>query len=114
MQNDFPHAADALVMTPCEPHELVRGQEQCLLERVAPMLENQSVTLDMRYVTRIDAAGIAALIALYSASQKAGTQFVIVHAMPRVASILTLVGLDSILLAHEPDVDASHMNPAAA
>jgi anti-anti-sigma factor len=114
MTNNFPHAEKAIVMTPCEPHELVRGQEQCLLERVGAVLDRQSVTLDLRNVTRIDAAGIAALIALYRLAQKAGTQFVITHAAPRVAGILALVGLDEILFHHDPEADRPRCNPVAA
>ena len=116
MKNESSHAGigEAMVMTPCEPHELVRGQEQCLLERVAPALESQDVTLDMRYVTRIDAAGIAALIALYRTAEKAGTRFAILHATPHVAAILSLVGLDRILFSHDGEVDGSRFNPVAA
>ena len=116
MENESSHAGkrEAMVLMPCEPHELVRGQEQCLLERVAPAIASQDVTLDMRCVTRIDAAGIAALIALYRAAEKAGTRFVILHATPHVAAILALVGLDRILFSQEKEVESSRLNPVAA
>ena len=68
----------------------------------------------MRYVTRIDAAGIAALIALYRTAENAGTRFVILHATPHVAAILALVGLDRILFSHDEEVDGSRLNPVAA
>ena len=52
--------------------ELVRGSEEDLLAWLAPLVLQQSVTLDLGTVERIDAAGIAALISLYSAASQAG------------------------------------------
>jgi anti-anti-sigma factor len=80
-------------------HELVRGQEQQLLKYLEPVVRQQSVTLDMRHIERIDAAGIAALISLYADACAAGHQFAIVNASHRVAEILELVGLDRILIS---------------
>ncbi len=87
-------------MAPGNLRELVRGQEQCLLEQMMPIVRRQSVSLDLGRVERIDAAGIAALIALYSCARSAGNEFAIANASPRVAQILALVGLDRIFLSH--------------
>jgi anti-anti-sigma factor len=82
-------------------HELVRGQEQELVERLTPLVRRRSVTLDLARVERIDAAGIAALISLYGSAHVAGNEFMIVNACTRVAEILALVGLDRILISRE-------------
>ena len=42
--------------------ELVRGHDQDLFARLAPVVRRQSLLLDLELVERIDAAGIAALI----------------------------------------------------
>jgi len=80
--------------------ELVRGQEQRLVDWLTPVVREQSVLLDLRQVERIDAAGIAALISLYGCARSTGHKFSVVNAKPRVAEILALVGLDRILLSH--------------
>jgi anti-anti-sigma factor len=85
---------------PGEMTELVRGREEALLERLKPLVRTQPVTLDMRNVQRIDAAGIAALISLYCVASQAGHSFTLANATPRVEEILLLVGLDRILV-HE-------------
>lgn len=85
-----------------EMAELVKGQERALVERVNPLVRNQSVRLDLRRVERIDAAGITALITLYRAAHEAGHEFSIARAAPRVKEILDLVGLLH-LLAMEPE-----------
>jgi len=87
--------------------ELVRGSEQLLLELVAPLVRRQSVALDLGSVQRIDAAGIAALISLYDSARKAGHIFTVTNVSPRVVQILSLVGLDRILLSQNT-VQASH------
>jgi len=79
--------------------ELVRGEDQRLVDRVTPLVRRQSVALDLSSVERIDAAGIAALISLYRAACEAGHCFTVSHASPRVTEILALVGLDRILLS---------------
>ena len=79
--------------------ELVRGSEQRLLERVAPLVRRQCVTLDLGSVERIDAAGIAALISLYGSAREAGHLFTVSNASPRVAQILSLVGLERVLIS---------------
>jgi anti-anti-sigma regulatory factor len=80
-----------------EMTELVRGQEEKLLERLTPLVRSQPVTLELSEVERIDAAGIAALIRLYCLAAEAGLPFTVSHARPHVEEILHLVGLDRIL-----------------
>jgi anti-anti-sigma factor len=100
------NTAETLVLAPGDVHELVRGQEQYLVERLTPIVRRQNVTLDLRDVERIDAAGIAALISLYGAALSAGNEFAVVNASHRVAEILALVGLDRILLSHHADSES--------
>ena len=105
------------VTVPGNLHELVRGQEQQLLNDLEPVVDKRSVTLDMRQVERIDAAGIAALISLYGAAHAAGHDFAVVNASPRIAEILQIVGLDRILISREaapcPQGEPSYEMPAA-
>ncbi len=105
------------IMAPGNLHELVRGQEHCLLDKLDPVVREQSVTLDMRQIERIDAAGIATLISLYGTAHSAGHEFAIVNASHRVAEILALVGLDRILISHNavpsPQSDPCFEIPAA-
>ena len=77
--------------------ELVRGQEEELLERLTPLVRTQSVTLELSRVERIDAAGIAALIKLYRLALEASHSFTVSHARAHVAEILQLVGLERFL-----------------
>lgn len=79
--------------------ELVRGDEQLLLDRLMPVVREQSISLDLRDVTRIDAAGLAALITLYSEACKAGHRLTVSRPSRHVREILDLVGLDRILIA---------------
>jgi anti-anti-sigma factor len=95
---------------PAELTELVRGHDQRLLERVAPLVRRQSIALDLNSVERIDAAGIAALVTLYTTACAAGHSFTVSKASPRVARILALVGLDRILLSQNA-VQTSHCGP---
>jgi anti-anti-sigma factor len=81
---------------PIEHTELVRGQDQRLLEQLLPFVRRESVCLDLRPVERIDAAGLAALIKLYCAARDAGHDFAVANASPHVAEILALVGLDKL------------------
>jgi anti-anti-sigma factor len=97
------NAAGGTLMTADDLSELVRGEEQRLVERMAPVVRSQSVLLDLRHVRRIDAAGIAALITLYGCARETGHDFTVLNVTPRVAEILALVGLDRILLSHNVD-----------
>ena len=87
--------------------ELVRGLDQPLLERMTPIAQRHSLTLDFSSIRRIDAAGAAALVTLYCISSKAGHQFTVVNASEHVVETLTLVGLDALLLQQDA-------NPAPA
>lgn len=78
--------------------ELVRGQEQKFLEQLKPLICEQNVTVDLRNVTRIDAAGLAALITLYCDACKAGHNFRIANPSVHVAELLALVRLDALLV----------------
>ncbi len=96
------NTAEAILVSPGDMRELVRGQEQCLVEGLTALVREQNVTLDLQHVERIDAAGIAALISLYGSAKSAGKEFTVANAAPRVAEILKLVGLDHFLLTHSP------------
>ncbi|HZB87852.1 MAG TPA: STAS domain-containing protein [Terracidiphilus sp.] len=117
MNSTLINPATMLLIEPAELHELVRGQEQVLVERLKPVVERQSTTLDLARVERIDAAGIAALIALYRCAQRAGHQFNVANATHHVAEILAIVGLDRILLSCTMDPASpsqSHFTRTAA
>ncbi|HUX44796.1 MAG TPA: STAS domain-containing protein [Terracidiphilus sp.] len=94
------NTATALRIAPHDLQELVRGQEQSFLNRMTPLVREHSVLLDFEHVERVDAAGIAALLALYAAAHGTGNEFAILNARPHVAEVLTLVGLDRILVSH--------------
>jgi anti-anti-sigma factor len=80
--------------------ELVRGHEQSLLARFAPLVRRQDVSLDLGQVQRIDAAGISVLISLYASARETGHRFSVSNLSPRVAETLALVGLERILESH--------------
>ncbi len=88
---------------PGEAMELVRGNELELLARLSPVVRRENVCLDLASVSRIDAAGLATLITLYSDAVKAGHRFAVVRPGRHVRELLALVGLDRILLAGESD-----------
>lgn len=83
--------------------ELVRGNEKHLLERLEPLVRRQDVTLDLANVARVDAAGLAALITLYCDACKAGYRFAIVNPSHHVREILSIVGLDKLLVSHSTE-----------
>jgi anti-anti-sigma regulatory factor len=97
--------------------ELVRGNEQSFLAQFAPLVRRQHVTLDLGRVQRIDAAGIAALISLHAGAYESEHCFNVVNPTPHVAEILSLVGLERILLSHitdeRPQSDSRQERPAA-
>jgi anti-anti-sigma factor len=104
--------ATGLTIAPFEPAgamkltELVRGNIQRLLDGMGPLVRRQSVTLDLASVVRIDAAGISALVSLYTAARDAGHNFAVTRATPRVSEILALVGLDRVLVSHNAASDS--------
>ena len=108
---------EAFVVAPAEMTELVRGDEQCLVQRVAPLLRERDVVLDLNRIERIDAAGIAALISLYSMAQNHGHAFSIKCVSPRVTEMLSLVRLDDVLISHNvvytPQCGCAYERPAA-
>lgn len=81
-------------------NELVKGEDVRLLERVGPLVLDQSVTLDLASVERIDAAGITALLTLYRNAKDSGHCFKVTNVSAHVAHILAIVGLDRFLLSH--------------
>lgn len=80
--------------------QLLRGEDAGLVERIAPLVRECSVTLDLTGVDRIDAAGISMLVALYRGASEAGHCFSVSNAAPHVVQILAVVGLDRLLLSH--------------
>src|SRR3974377_2099269 len=112
MARYFDTATEATpIMLPGNLCEIVRGKEQALLAIMEPIVRSRSVTLDLREVERIDAAGIAALISLYGSAHAAGHEFTIVNASHRVEEILALVGLDRILIPHDSGVPCPQVTP---
>ena len=103
MTRIFQTISNTPILVPGNLHELVRGQEQIFVKELEPVVRKQSATLDMRQVERIDAAGIAALITLYSTACASGHNFTLVNASHRVQEILALVGLDRILISRNAD-----------
>jgi len=94
--NNFP--LDSATQIVSGVRQLVRGREQEILEELQPLVESRSVRFDLSSIERIDAAGLAALVSLYCAASKAGHEFAVVYPSPQVARILTIVGLDRVLL----------------
>jgi len=101
MTRNYQSVVEAPVNLTGNLHELVRGQEQRLLKELEPVVRQHSVTLDMRQIERIDAAGISLLISLYGVAHAAGHEFAIVNASARVEEILQIVGLDRILISQD-------------
>jgi anti-anti-sigma factor len=94
---------------PGEITELVRGNDKLILEKFIPLVCRQNVVLDLRTITRIDAAGLTALIRLYCAAREAGQSFTIGNPSAHVAEILRIVGLDRVLVSDQPgNVPAFH------
>jgi anti-anti-sigma factor len=100
-----------LLVAPVDLTELVRGEDECLVQRVAPLLRERDVVLDLNRIDRIDAAGIAALISLYSTARTHGHTFAVKNVSPRVEEMLSLLRLDDVLVSHNA-VFASQCEPA--
>jgi anti-anti-sigma factor len=90
---------DSTIQLVSGSRELVKGREREILEELQPLVESRSVRLDLSSIERIDAAGLAALVSLYCAACKAGHEFAVVNPSQHVARILTIVGLDRVLLS---------------
>lgn len=95
------------VTVPAGMSELVRGSEAMLVAKLAPMVRQEDVALDLAPVRRIDAAGIAALISLYHCAYENGHIFSVYNVLQRIDEILRLVGLEDILVSHE---DVAHLS----
>ncbi len=80
--------------------QLVRGQDAVLLENLSPLVRKCNMALDLSCVQRIDASGIAALVALYRSARESGHSFSLINVPARLAQILTVVGLDRFLFSH--------------
>jgi anti-anti-sigma factor len=104
-----PHTVERITLT-----ELVRGHDQDLFARLAPLVRRQSMVLDLEMVERIDAAGIAALISLYRCASDAGHRFCISNLSTHVAEVLAVVGLDRILLSQPSSQNAESIPNADA
>lgn len=92
---------DSTTQTVSGVRQLVKGREQEILEELQPLVESRSVRLDLGSIERIDAAGLAALVSLYCAARKAGHEFAVINPSQHVARILTIVGLDRVLLSKD-------------
>jgi anti-anti-sigma factor len=90
-----------MVMAPSGLTELVRGSDRDLVDRMAPIVRQKSVALDLKRIDRIDAAGVAALISLYGHARDAGHGFAVANPNAHVREILEIVGLDRILLPED-------------
>ncbi len=96
--------------------ELVRGTDAQFVAELLPRVKRESVALDLSGVDRIDAAGIAALITLYCSAVESGTDFSVVSPSAHVLELLSIVGLESILVAElrtATSVSARRCRPAA-
>jgi anti-anti-sigma factor len=99
MNTEMTKTNGTMVMAPCGLTELVRGSDRDLVDRLAPVVRQRSVALDLKRVDRIDAAGVAALISLYGHARDAGHGFAVANPTTHVREILEIVGLDRILLS---------------
>ena len=104
--NTVLHPNDTRVVALDGMTELVRGTDTQLVATLAQVVRDENIALDLNEVHRIDAAGIAALISLYGYARDAGRVFQVCNVSHRVAEILTLVGLDHILVTDAPMIGA--------
>ncbi len=88
----------AMITAPNGMTELVRGSDLRLVGHVEPLVRSRDVILDCAAIERVDAAGIAALIALYGTALNAGHSFRVCNVRKHVSEVLTLVGLEHILV----------------
>lgn len=79
--------------------ELVKGHNLEVLAQIAELVRRRSIELNLESVQRIDAAGVAALVTIYNTALGAGHRLTVSHASARVAEVLSLVGLDKMLLS---------------
>jgi anti-anti-sigma factor len=101
MNSTYSQPDELMLIEPAGFTELVRGAEERLIALFAPLVAHQSVALDLGKIERIDAAGVAALITLYSEALQSGHTFAVCNLSAHVAEILSLVGLAPILIAKD-------------
>jgi anti-anti-sigma factor len=92
--------------------ELARGEEQGFIQELRPLVQSQSICLDMSRIERIDAAGLAALISISCDARLAGHRFTVVNPSRQVARIFALVGLDRVLVSTESTDSVDIQRPA--
>jgi anti-anti-sigma factor len=95
--------SQTIVVVPSGITELVRGSDLRLVGYVEPLVRSQDVMLDFSAIERIDAAGIAALIALYGTARSTGHSFRLCDVRKHVSEVLALVGLEHILVGCTAD-----------
>jgi anti-anti-sigma factor len=78
--------------------KLVRGCESTFVDQLLPRARKESLLLNLSAVSQIDAAGIAALIALYRTCNESGYQLTVVEPSEHVHEVLHLVGLEHLLI----------------
>jgi len=66
-------------------------------------VRSRSLVLDLNAVESIDAAGVSALICLYSCARESGQRFTVENARPHVAQVLALLGLEKVLMSHNSE-----------
>lgn len=96
---------------------LVRGEERAIVHAIADQLQAGNVELDLCGVEQIDAAGITALIELYTLAHDLRHSLTIVSTSRHVKEILTLVRLEPLLTSHivaEEPQSGLHSESAAA
>ena len=95
------------------PTELTRGNEQSFLERLAPQVRQEDVEIDLADVERVDAAGLSALITLYCDACNSGHRFTVIRPRRHVLEVLSIVGLDRLLMGEEAAAPACLERSAA-
>lgn len=78
--------------------KLIRGCESAFVDQLLPRAQKESLQLNLSAVSQMDAAGIAALVALYRASSESGHQLSVVQPSEHVHELLHLVGLEHLLI----------------
>lgn len=81
--------------------KLIRGCESAFVDQLLPCARKVSLQLDLSAICQIDAAGIAALVALYRASSESGNRLTIVQPSQHVHELLHLLGLEHLLVAED-------------
>lgn len=83
------------------PPRLIRGSEAELIATVLPVLQTSCVILDMSAVEVIDAGGVGSLMMLRQVAEQSGTTLSLINPTQHTREILTVLGLDSVLLCKD-------------